>query len=396
MIQSLKMALKSIAGNKIRAFLTMLGIIIGVLTLVVLVSLVSGTTQTVTDTISALGTDLLTVEIDESYARSLTMDDMESWMDEESISAVAAIRQTSMTGKYAGTSDSITVYGTNPAYYDAQNMELLFGRFLKSTDLENSTYVCVLSKGAAEALIGYADCLGHEISLDGIRFTVVGVLAEDEDSLTAAFSSGSAVAYVPFTTLSRVASDVARTLSTIYVAPAEGVEIETLETVMGGILFAHFEENEDAYTIESQNIIEDAMASVTDILALLLGGIAGVSLIVGGIGIMNIMLVTVMERTREIGIRKAIGASRGVILMQFLMEAVVLSLMGCALGILLSWILLQVLSSVLVGVGVSFTLQGGVVAIAVVFCALIGVIFGLYPANKAAKMPPVEALRYGG
>ena len=170
MIQSLKMALKSIAGNKIRAFLTMLGIIIGVLTLVVLVSLVSGTTQTVTDTISALGTDLLTVEIDESYARSLTMDDMESWMEEDSISAVAAIRQTSMTGKYAGTSDSITVYGTNPAYYNAQNMELLFGRFLKSTDLENSTYVCVLSKGAAEALIGYADCLGHEISLNGIRF----------------------------------------------------------------------------------------------------------------------------------------------------------------------------------------------------------------------------------
>ena len=396
MIQSLKMAMKSIAGNKIRAFLTMLGIIIGVLTLVVLVSLVSGTTETVTDTISALGTDLLTVTISDSYAQSITMDDVESWMEDDSVSAAAAIRQTSMTGKYGSTSGTVTVYGTNPAYYDAQDLTLLFGRFLKSTDLDNSTYVCVLSEGAAESLVGYADCLGHEIALNGIRFTVVGVLAEDESSLTAAFSSGSAVAYVPYTTLSRVASDVARTISTVYVAPAEGVEIEQLETAMGTILFTHFNEDENAYSMSSQNIIEDAMTSVTDILALLLGGIAGISLIVGGIGIMNIMLVTVMERTREIGIRKAIGASRGVILMQFLMEAIVLSLMGCLLGILLSWILLQVLSSVLVGVGVSFTLQGGVVAIAVVFCALIGVIFGLYPANKAAKMPPVEALRYGG
>ena len=396
MIQSLKMALKSIAGNKVRAFLTMLGIIIGVLTLVVLVSLVSGTTETVTDTISALGTDLITVTISDSQARNITMSDVENWMEDESVAAAAAVRQTSMTGKYGSTSASVTVYGTNPAYYEAQNLELLFGRFLKSADLDNNTYVCVLSEGAAESLVGYADCLGHEISLNGVRFTVVGVLAEDESSLTAAFTSGSAVAYLPYTTLARVASDVARSISTVYVAPAEGVEIEQLELAMGELLLAHFDGNEDAYSIASQNVIEDAMTSVTDILALLLGGIAGISLIVGGIGIMNIMLVTVMERTREIGIRKAIGASRGVILMQFLMEAIVLSLMGCLLGILLSWILLRVLSSVLVGVGVSFQLQGGVVAIAVIFCALIGVIFGLYPANKAAKMPPVEALRYGG
>ena len=138
------------------------------------------------------------------------------------------------------------------------------------------------------------------------------------------------------------------------------------------------------------------MSSITSVLSILLGGIAGISLIVGGIGIMNIMLVTVTERTREIGIRKAIGASRGVILRQFLMEAVVLCMLGCCLGIFLSWAILQTVSTVVSSLGMTFSLDGGVVLIAVVFCFVIGVVFGLYPANKAAKMKPIDALHYGG
>ena len=138
------------------------------------------------------------------------------------------------------------------------------------------------------------------------------------------------------------------------------------------------------------------MSSVTSVLTILLGGIAGISLLVGGIGIMNIMLVTVTERTREIGIRKAIGASRGTILTQFLMEAVVLCMLGCCLGIFLSWAVLQTVTTVVADLNMSFRLDGGVVLIAVVFCFIIGVAFGLYPANKAAKMKPIDALRYGG
>ena len=138
------------------------------------------------------------------------------------------------------------------------------------------------------------------------------------------------------------------------------------------------------------------MSSITSVLTILLGGIAAISLIVGGIGIMNIMLVTVTERTREIGIRKAIGATRGVILTQFLMEAVVLCMMGCCLGIFLSWAILQTVSTVVASLGIRFALDGGVVLVSVVFCFLIGVIFGLYPANKAARMKPIDALHYGG
>ena len=165
---------------------------------------------------------------------------------------------------------------------------------------------------------------------------------------------------------------------------------------MKSLLLRRFEEDEDAFHISSVNIVEEAMDRVNSALTVLLGSIAAISLIVGGIGIMNIMLVTVTERTREIGIRKAIGASHRTILVQFLIEAVVLCMFGCALGIFFSWMILQSVSIIVAGTSLSFHLQGNVVLWSVIFCFLIGVIFGLYPANKAAKMKPIDALHYGG
>ena len=165
---------------------------------------------------------------------------------------------------------------------------------------------------------------------------------------------------------------------------------------MTELLMERFEDDDEAFTVSSQSILEDTMSSITSVLTILLGGIAAISLVVGGIGIMNIMLVTVTERTREIGIRKAIGASRGTILSQFLMEAVVLCMLGCALGIFLSWAILQTVTTVVSSLNMTFSLDGGVVLIAVAFCFVIGVVFGLYPANKAAKMKPIDALHYGG
>jgi putative ABC transport system permease protein len=172
--------------------------------------------------------------------------------------------------------------------------------------------------------------------------------------------------------------------------------MEDAETTMTDILMERFEEDDEAFSLSSQNVLEEAMDSITSVLTILLGGIAAISLVVGGIGIMNIMLVTVTERTREIGIRKAIGASRGTILTQFLMEAVVLCMMGCGLGIFLSWSILQIVSTVVASTGIVFTLDGSVVLVSVIFCFIIGVVFGLYPANKAAKMKPIDALHYGG
>lgn len=396
MTQSLKMALKSLAGNKLRALLTMLGIIIGVLALVVLVSLVNGATSTVTDSVSSLGSNLLTVTISDDKGDPIKLDTLTEWSKEEDIGQIAPSTSATATIKYGSDSDSITVYGTTPSYYDVEELNLVLGRFLKTTDVDNNNYICVINETTATDLIGYLDCVGEEISLDGMKFTVAGVLEDDDSSLTSVFSSGSMVAYIPYTTLLRLSSSVSTDITEFYVSAADGSDTDTAETAITALLMERFEEDEDAFTVSSQNVLEDTVSSITSILTGLLGGIAAISLIVGGIGIMNIMMVTVTERTREIGIRKAIGATRGVILRQFLMEAVVLCMIGCAIGIFLSWIVLQLASVVASSLSMSFAMNGRVVLISIVFCFIIGIVFGLYPANKAAKMKPIDALHYGG
>lgn len=394
---SLKMALRSIGSNKMRAMLTMLGIIIGVMALVVLVSLVNGATSSVTDTISSLGSSLLTVTIEDDKGQPVSMETIQEWMEtEDALGLIAPYASDSLTGSAGGKSGTFTVYGTTPAYYDIQNLQLSMGRWLKTADLENNSYICVINETAAEDLIGYVDCVGQAISLNGVKYTIVGVLADDDNSLTSVFSSGSMVAYLPYTSLLRLSSSVAQEITAFYVSAPENGTVETAQTVMTQILLERFDADEDAFEVSSQDVLEDTMSSVTSMLTVMLGGIAAISLVVGGIGIMNIMMVTVTERTREIGIRKAIGASRGTILSQFLMEAVVLCMMGCCLGIFLSWAILQIVNTVVVSLDMTFHLDTGVVLVAVVFCFIIGIIFGLYPANKAAKMKPIDALHYGG
>ena len=397
MILSLKMALRSISSNKMRASLTMLGIIIGVVALVVLVSLVNGATTSVTDTISSLGSSLLTVTIEDDKGYPVTMDTLNQWTEEnETIGLMAPYISDSITGSAEGESGSFTVYGTVPEYYDIQGLQLVMGRFLKTADIQNSSYVCVINASAAEEIIGYADCVGRAISLNNVKFTIVGVLSNSEDSLTSVFSSSSMVAYVPYESLVRLSTTATNEVTEFYVSAAEGSTVEAAETTMTQILMERFEQDEDAFSVSSQDVLEDTMSSITSILTVMLGGIAAISLVVGGIGIMNIMMVTVTERTREIGIRKAIGASRGTILMQFLMEAVVQCMMGCCLGIFLSWAILQIVNTVVASLGMTFSLNVTVVLIAVGFCFLIGIVFGMYPANKAAKMKPIDALHYGG
>ena len=396
MMLSLKMALRSISSNKMRAALTMLGIIIGVMALVVLVSLVSGATSSVTDAVNSLGSSMLTVTIEDDKGYPVTLDTLNQWMEEDNIGLIAPQISDSRTASGREGSGSLSVYGTTPAYYDIQGLQLSMGRWLKNTDIDNSSYVCILNETAAEELIGYVDCVGEAVTIGSVKYTIAGVLSDDEESLTAAFSSGSMVAYLPYTSLVKLSSTAVTEISTFYVSAEEGSTVEMAENAMTEILMKRFDEDEDAFEISSQDVLEETMSSITSILTILLGGIAAISLVVGGIGIMNIMLVTVTERTREIGIRKAIGASRGTILMQFLMEAVVLCMMGCGLGIFLSWSILQIVNTVVASLDMVFRLNGGVVLIAAAFCFVIGVVFGLYPANKAAKMKPIDALHYGG
>ena len=393
---SFKMALRSISSNKMRAALTMLGIIIGVMALVVLVSLVNGATSSVTDAVSGLGTSMLTVSISDDKGMPLDLDTVNGYMEEDGIGLVAPYTSSSVTATGDEASGEVTVYGTTPAFYDVQGMQLSMGRFLKTSDVENHTYVCVINETAATELIGYVDCVDQAISLNGVEYTIVGVLSDNEDSLTSMMSSGSLAVYLPYTSLLRLSDSLTSEVTSFYVSAPENGTMETVEAAMTEILMERFEDDDEAFSVSSQSVLEDTMSSITSILTILLGGIAAISLVVGGIGIMNIMLVTVTERTREIGIRKAIGASRGTILSQFLMEAVVLCMLGCALGIFLSWAILQTVTTVVSSLNMTFSLDGGVVLIAVAFCFVIGVVFGLYPANKAAKMKPIDALHYGG
>ncbi len=396
-MQSFTMALRSISANKMRAVLTMLGIIIGVMALVVLVSLVNGATSTVTNAVSDLGSSMITVTVSDDKGQPITLDVLREWMEtEENLGEMAPYQTDTVVGRHGSEYSSVTVYGTTAAYYNIQGLQLSMGRWLKQTDVDNHSYVCVINETAATELIGYEDCVGQTLTLDGVEYTVVGILKDDDDSLTSLFTAGSMVAYIPYTSLVRLSDSVASDVTAFYLGASAGKTLDDADDVMEEILYDRFEEDEDAYSISSQNILEDAMNQITSTLSILLGGIAAISLIVGGIGIMNIMLVTVTERTREIGIRKAIGASRGTILTQFLMEAVVLCMMGCGLGIFLSWAILQIVSTVVASTGIVFTLDGSVVLVSVVFCFFIGVIFGLYPANKAAKMKPIDALHYGG
>ena len=360
---SIKMALRSIGANKMRAALTMLGIIIGVMALVVLVSLVTSTTETVTNEVSSLGSSLLTVVVNDDKGETVHLADLRGWVDEQpAVGAVAPYARDSITGRFGSESGTFSVYGTTPDFHDINAQKLLRGRYLKNTDVANASRVCVLDETTAENLIGYSDCVGEKITLNGVKYTVIGVVENDKSiSITSLFSGTAYTAYVPFTSLIRLSETATTAINAFYIGAAEGFSVDDAEKAMKDVLNRRFNDDEDAYTISSQNLIEEAMNSITNVLTILLGGIAAISLIVGGIGIMNIMLVTVTERTREIGIRKAIGASRSTILRQFLIEAVVLCMFGCALGIFISWAILQIISIITANTALVFHLQGRVV-----------------------------------
>ena len=392
MQQSVKMAWKSISSNKMRSFLTMLGIIIGVLALVVLVSLVSGATSSVNDQISSMGANLIQVSVMDDKDKPVKLSDLEDLAEEEEIRETAPVAQINSTASSTYAEETAVVYGTTGAYSDIMQQELYSGRFLKNTDVDNHTNVAVINAGLATEVLGRMDVVGETIKLDGVSYMVVGVLqADDSDTST----TQTYEAYIPYTSLVRLTDSVSMEITSFYVSAVSEESMDPAEEVVTEMLMERFDQDEDAFTVINQSTIMEAMERVNSILSLLLGGIAGISLLVGGIGIMNIMLVSVTERTREIGIRKAIGAGRGVIMLQFLIEALMISLMGCAIGILLSWITLQVIS-VIGKDSMTFALSPGVVWIAVVFSILIGVVFGIYPANKAAKKKPIDALRYNG
>lgn len=406
--QSMKMAWHAVVSNKLRSFLTMLGIIIGVVALIVLVSIANGATSSVTDQISSMGSSYLTVTITDDKGNPLRLKELSDFCEPEEVDEVAPVSWTSVTAKTSYSNGTMTLTGTTGSYADIQGLELFSGRFLKQTDIDNNSYVVVITKDTATELLGRVDAVGESIKLNGKSFLVVGVLSDstsmtqgaavtsssDSDDSDSSSSSVQLEGYIPFSTMTRLADNVLD-VTMFYASGTDEDSLEPAENALTELLMERFGEDEDAFSIVDQSEIMEDMSSVTNTMSLMIGGIAAISLLVGGIGIMNIMLVSVTERTREIGIRKAIGAGRETIMLQFLIEALLVSLMGCLAGIGLSWVILKV-AAVVMKNSMSFTMDMKVVWLSVAFSVLIGVLFGLYPANKAASKKPIDALRYSG
>jgi putative ABC transport system permease protein len=292
-----------------------------------------------------------------------------------------------MTLKNGNENIDVRVEAINSYYDDIREYKVTTGRFISENDDNNRLRVVVVGVDVADELYGTRDVVGQKLLIDGTKFTIVGVLEEQGDSM---FGSDDEIAMIPFSTGSRIMGNTR--ISSIYVSAQDSDSVDAAVTSLTNYMIAkNPDKNDDGIKIFSQSLILDTLSEATKTLTLMLGGIAGISLLVGGIGIMNIMLVSVTERTREIGIRKAIGATRSNILGQFLIEAIVVSGVGGAIGVILAKLGVNFLGSLM---DMTIAMSPQVVLIAIIFSVAVGITFGMYPAWKASKLNPIEALRY--
>ncbi|MFE4239340.1 ABC transporter permease [Peribacillus butanolivorans] len=380
------MAIRSIKTNKVRAFLTMLGIIIGVASVIVLVSIGQGSSQSVQEEINSLGTNLLTVSVSDTDSVKLTDDTIEQFKDLSGISEVAPVVTGRVYAKNGETSTQVSMTGTTSSYISVRDLELSQGRFLTDMETELRSKVVVLGSDTADTLFENQKAVDQNVLIGGVSYRVIGVLKSVGTSMG---SSGDDVIIAPITTAKRATSST--TIGTVYLKAENENIVERAMYQVQGTMTTLFPGQSDNYSVSNQEDLMDTMSSVSDTFTLMLGGIASISLLVGGIGIMNIMLVSVSERTKEIGIRKAIGANRKSILLQFLIEAVVLSCLGGLLGVGIG---LGIAKLVSVVSSLTISYSWSVTMMAFLFSIFIGVVFGVFPANKASKLNPIQALRH--
>ena len=381
--ESLRMALRSLIAGKLRAFLTMLGVIIGVGAVIALISIGQAATHTVTTQVQDLGSNLITASPAQGVV--LYTEDVQ-WLEHvvPQISKAAPLISGGVTALYQGKNWGTTLTGTTPPSLGIQGRKLAAGRYLIPSDITYRRPVAVLGQTVVQKLFPGVNPIGQMIDVNGTPLLVVGVQKAMGGSLGA---NQDDEILTPVTTAEEI---LGTTQLSAVVAEAKTSALAPLAVAQIQAVMNRRFANPSAADVYSQNQILSALSTITGTLTLMLGGIAGISLLVGGIGIMNIMLVTVSERTREIGLRKAIGAKRRAILLQFLVESSILSLIGGAVGALLGAFGASLLSGAL---GWQGGVNGGAVALALVFSLTVGIVFGIWPALRASRLDPIEALR---
>jgi putative ABC transport system permease protein len=400
---SLLEALESLSSNKVRTGLTMLGIIIGVGAVIAMLGIGTGTERAIVGEIEGIGTNLLFIRTnyeDVTNPRPLTLRDADALNDPvfaPSVAAAAPIVQGQAELTYAGQGTTASLVGVTEDYIKVQNVELSEGEFFSSVQVNGIASAVILGANVAEELFGRSDGLvGETVRVGGQPFRVVALLKKEGGSQ---FGSGDDQIMVPLTTAQArlIPGAVKNEVSMIYVSAITSDAVTAAEDEASLILRDrhNIKLAEDDFSIMSQEMFLDMASTVTGVFTVFLGGVAGISLLVGGIGIMNIMLVSVTERTKEIGLRKAVGAKKNDILAQFLIESSLLSLLGGALGIVLGWLLALGVGKIAAAndflLNPAITLNS--VLLATLFSAAVGLFFGIYPANRAAQLEPIEALR---
>ena len=387
--KSFKMALASIMTSKMRSFLTMLGIIIGIAAVIILVSLMGGLTGQITDMFADIGTTTIQASIRaRSSTRRVDPDDAYEFVEENSeyISNVSPSVPVAGTIKKDTTNDSGSASGVSEGYSDIMNLDIEQGRFIQYTDVKSLNKVCVIGTYQEEHYFGKGKALGSKLKINGNPFTVVGVLEESEDS---ASGSGDDIIYIPYTTAMKM--NKTNIVSSYTFAAANEDAVNEAAARIRAFLLKQIGDD-DYYTVISMMEMLDYMSTILGSMQTVLVAIAGISLLVGGIGIMNIMLVSVTERTREIGIRKSLGAKHKDIMMQFVIEAGTVSCIGGVIGIIFGALVAVAAGELLLDTAITPSLTSIIVAFSV--SVAIGVGFGYLPAKKAAQLNPIDALRY--
>lgn len=390
--QSIKMSLQNIKSNKMRTFLTTLGIIIGVAAVIAMITIVNGVIDTVMGQFSSLGAGTLSVTINGSALKSgLTETDLQNLSELDNVAGISP-SVTIRTSAARGTDflDNVSVEGKNDYYF--RNGDLIsYGRGLTKSDVENESYVCIIDQDLADNLFLGENPIGQQVIVNGIRYTVVGLEGTDNSLMSAMAIMGASTdgtIIIPYTNAMKMAGSSSITSLEIYITDTE--RTDELTNDVEAVLYKAFNENEDCYSTFSMDSLLDTMNKMMSTMTYMLAGIASIALLVGGIGIMNMMLVSVSERTKEIGLRKAMGATPGRIQLQFLLEAIVLSLMGGIIGVILGLIISFVGAQLL---DTNFTISMSAIALGVGFSAAVGIIFGWAPARKASALNPIDALR---